>query len=146
MAMTINLNDKTNLKKIEKQLEDSTDTEVVIVSKSSFSWNIVETIFKKFYGKFRFVIETTGLHHLYNFLILRGRNPFKLVILYDFYNNEYLNGERSCYKTLQTILILVGKQQFTVRFILTEMNKKFLEFNRGLMKDLKENGIEIEYG
>jgi len=144
--MKINLNDQADLKAIETQLrESSPEEEVVIVSKSPFSWSIIETIFKKFYNKFRFVVETTGLYHFQNFLTLRGRNPFKLIILYDCYNNEYLNGERSCYKTFQSILILIGKQRFTVRFILTEMNKKFLEFNKGLMKDLKANNIEIEY-
>lgn len=145
MGLKINLNEKTDLRVVEKQLEESTDKEVVITSKSSFSWSIVEKIFKRFYNKFKFVVETTGLYHFHDFLTLRGQNPFKLVILYDCYNNEYLNGERSCYKTLQSILILIGKQRFTVRFIMTELNKKFFSFNKGLMNDLVKNDIEIEY-
>jgi hypothetical protein len=145
MAVFVSLDNKSNLKMIESWLEDNiSEEEVVIISKSPFAWSIIEGIFKKFYGKFkRFVIETTGLYHIYEMMVLRGKMPFKLVILYDFYNNEFLNGERSCYKTFQTILVLLGKQKFTVRFIFTELNKKF--FHKGLVNELEKNDIEIEY-
>ena len=144
MGLKINLNSESNFKDIEKQLEScSPNEEVVFISKSPFSWSIIENIFKKFYEKFRFVVETTGLYNFYEFMILKGKHPFKLVILYDFYNNELFKGERSCYKTFQSILVLLGKQKFTVRFIFTELNKKF--FNESFLADLRKNNVEIEY-
>lgn len=146
----VNLHDCNNMRQLFNDIQEKNPECVIVESNEEFDYDKTFNLLKKITKLCSVEVHTNGVFNFGSWLRIYNalENRLKLVLVYNVYNHERMYktyGEYTCYITMQTILVTLGKQHFHINFLITPENIDQLLMKKEFIEECRHYGHTVDY-